>query len=96
MSSIFISHSSKDNDIAQEIKDRLNDQDHQSIFLDFDPEAGIKSGSNWEQTLYRKLRACHAVIAACTDNYLESQWCFAEAALVWKASMSLPWYLMII
>jgi hypothetical protein len=35
MSAIFISHSSKDNAIASEVKARLVEQGHRSIFLDF-------------------------------------------------------------
>jgi hypothetical protein len=52
--------------------------DHDRVFLDFDPEAGIKGGSGWEQTLYRQLRQCQAVIALLTPNWLASKWCFAE------------------
>lgn len=81
MSTIFISHSSGDNDIARELQQRLERLGHTSIFLDLDPEKGIIAGVSWEQTLYRKLRACRAVIAVCTDNYLQSHWCFAEIAL---------------
>lgn len=81
MSAIFISHSSRDNDIAIELGRRLADQQHHSIFLDLDPDKGIQAGQSWEQTLYRKLRACSAVICLCTDNYLSSHWCFAEVAL---------------
>lgn len=81
MSTIFISHSSKDNEFAKELERQLNKQNHSSVFLDFDPEKGIVGGQSWEQTLYRKLRACRAVIAICTDDYLSSQWCFAEIAL---------------
>ena len=81
MSTIFISHSSKNNDIAKEIERRLAQQGHISVFLDLDPEKGIVAGQSWERTLYRKLRACRAVIALCTDDYLRSQWCFAEIAL---------------
>ncbi len=44
MSSIFISHSSQNNEIAKEITDRLAGQDHHSIFLDLDPEKGIVAG----------------------------------------------------
>ena len=66
MSTLFISHSSKDNEIAKEVKDRLSEQNQQSVFLDFDPEKGIKGGQSWEQTLYRKLRSCHGVIVICT------------------------------
>ena len=81
MSSIFISHSSRDNEIAKELAQRLAEQQHHSVFLDLDPEKGIQAGQSWEQTLYRKLRASSAVICLCTDNYLSSHWCFAELAL---------------
>jgi hypothetical protein len=54
---------------------------YHSLFLDFDPEQGIPSGQSWERTLYRKLRACHAVVAILSADYLESYWCFAEIAL---------------
>lgn len=81
MSSIFISHSSKDNAISEELARRLQEQNHPSLFLDLDPEKGIVAGQSWERTLYRKLRACRAVVALCTDNYLTSHWCFAEIAL---------------
>ncbi len=81
MSSIFISHSSQDNVFAQEVERRLAQQNHHSVFLDLDPEKGIVAGQSWEQTLYRKLRACRAVVVLCTDHYLRSHWCFAEIAL---------------
>lgn len=81
MSTIFISHSSQDKQIAKTLEERLIQQNHHSVFLDLDPEKGIVAGQNWERTLYRKLRACRAVIALCTDHYLCSKWCFAEIAL---------------
>jgi len=81
MSSIFISHSSSDNAIAQDLERRLTRQGHSSVFLDLDPEKGIVGGQSWERTLYRKIRACRAVIALITDDYLKSHWCFAEIAL---------------
>ena len=81
MSSIFISHSSKDNELAKELERELAKQNHSSVFLDIDPEKGIIGGQSWERTLYRKLRACKAVIALVTDPYLASSWCFAEIAL---------------
>lgn len=81
MSSIFISHSSRDSAIAKELERRLDRQGHASVFLDLDPEKGIVGGQSWERTLYRKLRACRAVIALVTDDYLQSHWCFAEVAL---------------
>ena len=81
MSTIFISHSSKDNTIAKELERRLAERNHHSVFLDLDPEKGIVAGQSWERTLYRKLRSCRAVVALCSEAYLKSHWCFAEIAL---------------
>ncbi|MGE0812711.1 MAG: TIR domain-containing protein [Vicinamibacterales bacterium] len=81
MSAIFISHSSKDSALARAVEQRLSGQDFHSVFLDLDPAKGIVGGQSWERTLYRKLRACRAVIAICTAEYLRSHWCFAEIAL---------------
>lgn len=81
MSTIFISHSSKDNELAKAVSARLASEGHSSVFLDLDPEQGLVAGQSWERTLYRKLRACSGVIAICTPDYLASHWCFAEIAL---------------
>jgi len=35
-----------------------------AVFLDYDPEHGIAPFAEWETVLYRKLRACRAVVAA--------------------------------
>ena len=78
MTAIFISHSSADNDAAARMKAWLEAQGHTSLFLDFDPGAGIQAGANWEQTLYRQLRQCQAVIALLSPGWLASRWCFAE------------------
>ncbi|HEX9730902.1 MAG TPA: TIR domain-containing protein [Thermoanaerobaculia bacterium] len=56
----------------------LEERGHTSLFLDFDRETGIRAGSDWEQTLYAKLRQCQAVIAVLTPSWLASKWCFAE------------------
>jgi TIR domain len=60
---------------------KLEAQGHTSLFLDFDPETGIKGGSGWEQTLYQHLRQCQAVIALLKPNWQASKWCFAELVL---------------
>jgi TIR domain len=81
MSDLFISHSSSDNVTAKEIERQLARHGHRSVFLDFGPAVGIVAGRNWERTLYVKLGTCRAVIAVCSDQYLDSKWCFAEIAL---------------
>lgn len=80
MGTIFISHSSLDNDLAEDIVARLKQAGHTSVFLDFHPEDGIPPGRNWEQELYRRLRMCRAVIVLCTEHSMSSKWCFAEIA----------------
>lgn len=77
MAAIFLSHSSKDDAVAGELKSWLEERGH-SVFLDFDPEAGIRGGADWEQTLYDRLRICCVVIPLLTLNWLSSKWCFAE------------------
>jgi hypothetical protein len=78
MSAIFISHSSKDNAVAVEIRDWLDGLGHHSVFLDFDPADGIPAGRDWEQELYRRIRACRAVIVLCSRHSMASRWCFME------------------
>ncbi|MEM7582466.1 MAG: TIR domain-containing protein [Acidobacteriota bacterium] len=78
MSAIFISHSSRDNAASAEIRRRLQDQGHRSIFLDFDPADGIPAGRSWEQELYAQLRACQAILVLCSEHSMASDWCFAE------------------
>jgi len=78
MTAIFISHSSTDNAAATDLKAWVEAKGHTSFFLDFDPDAGIKGGASWEQTLYQQLRQCQAVIVLLTPSWLASEWCFAE------------------
>lgn len=78
MSAIFISHSSRDAAAAEEVLARLRAHGHRSVFLDFDPENGIPAGRDWEQELYRRLRACQAMIVLCSEHTMASHWCFAE------------------
>ena len=80
MTAIFISHSSADNAAADKMKAWLESKGHTSLFLDFDPEAGIKASSDWEQMLQQKLRQCQAVIALLTPHWLASKGCFVELA----------------
>lgn len=78
MNNIFISHSSKDNLVAEKLKALLVTEGHRGVFLDFDPEKGIPAGRNWEKELYSQLRKCRAVIVLCSRHSMKSYWCFAE------------------
>jgi hypothetical protein len=79
MATIFISHSSKDNEVAREIHDRVVEMGYESVFLDLDRDDGIIAGEKWEQVLYRELRSCQVLVVLLSENWLSSRWCFAEA-----------------
>jgi hypothetical protein len=78
LSTIFISHSSDDKEIASRIRAWLDEKGHSSVFLDFDPDRGIPAGRDWEKELYAQLRACRACIVLCSEASMRSKWCFAE------------------
>ena len=81
MASIFISHSSRDNDVAERVRGRLGQAGFESIFLDFDPENGIPAGRRWEDELYSELRKADVVVFLGTKASVDSKWCHAELAL---------------
>jgi formylglycine-generating enzyme required for sulfatase activity len=81
MTTLFISHSSRDNDWAAELREVLRDEGYQWLFLDFHPDDGIHTGEEWEQTLYQKINRCRAIVPLCSGHWLDSPWCVAEALL---------------
>ncbi|MEY4808930.1 MAG: hypothetical protein RLZZ206_3319 [Cyanobacteriota bacterium] len=78
MARVFLSHSSRDNDAAAELKDWLDGQKFTPAFLDFDKHSGITAGSDWERTLYEQMQRCQALLILQTPNWSASRWCFAE------------------
>jgi WD40 repeat protein len=80
MSSIFLSHSSQDNEAAADLARRLKEHGYDSLFLDFDPDSGIKAGRDWERELYRNLKLAGAVVVLCSPHSMGSRWCFVEIA----------------
>lgn len=80
MSILFISHSSNDNAIADELREYLVKKQHTSLFLDFDPKDGIGLGKKWEEEIYRKIRTCQVFIVLCSQEAMSSRWVFAEIA----------------
>jgi TIR domain/AAA ATPase domain len=80
VASIFLSHSSQDNEVAGDVSRRLKEHGYDSLFVDFDPDLGIKGGRDWERELYRNLKLAGAVIVLCSPSSMASRWCFVEIA----------------
>jgi len=78
MARIFLSHSSRDQQQAADLKAWLTSIGFEQTFLDFDTHAGIPPGADWERTLYREIERAQAVLLILTKNWFDSKWCFAE------------------
>jgi hypothetical protein len=81
MSRIFISHSSANNDWAIRARDWLVAEGWgrpDDIFLDLDPERGIKAGERWRDASQKAAHRCEVVLALVSPEWIGSQWCKAE------------------
>lgn len=80
MAVIFISHSSKDEELIKklEIIEALKQAGFENIFLDFDEKKGIKLGEKWEEKIKKEIKKSHIVILLLSPNWIKSKWCFAE------------------
>ncbi|MDZ3835920.1 MAG: toll/interleukin-1 receptor domain-containing protein [Rhodospirillales bacterium] len=72
MTTLFISHSSKDKAWAERTHQALTAGGYHCLFLDSHPDDGIHAGADWEQTLYQRLRQSRGVVVLCSANWLAS------------------------
>lgn len=72
---VFISHSSKDKNIALALQKVIHDafQGSFNIFNSSDLDS-IVAGENWQLKLIEQIRKCKALLVIATDNGLRSQW----------------------
>jgi hypothetical protein len=90
VSSIFISHSSRDDEEARDIRGRLcrvlaGEPHHHEILLD---EEGIRAGNLWRPKLYRWLAECGGAVLLLTQQALASDWVRKEATiLLWRHAL---------
>ncbi|MGH3777734.1 MAG: TIR domain-containing protein, partial [Pseudonocardiaceae bacterium] len=77
MTRVFISHSSKNNKLAAEVRGWLKADGH-DVFLDYDRHDGIEGGNPWKERLYERLRWADVVLCIVTADYVTSQWCSCE------------------
>ncbi|MGA3309933.1 MAG: toll/interleukin-1 receptor domain-containing protein [Xanthobacteraceae bacterium] len=81
MSLIFLSHSYVNNAEAIAVRDWLVEQGWNELFLDLDPERGLKAGQRWQQALKQAAERCDAVICLISPSWVNSRWCLAEFLL---------------
>jgi hypothetical protein len=51
------------------------------VFLDLDPERGLKAGERWQEALKRAAKRCELVIFLISPAWAASKWCLAEFLL---------------
>lgn len=76
-----MSHSSRDMREAVALKQWLAEQDPplaNEIFLDVDPESGLRTGTRWKDALRRANARCEAVICLLSPNWEKSHECKVE------------------
>jgi hypothetical protein len=81
MSRIFLSHSSGNNAEAIALRDWLVSHGWDDLFLDLDPERGLKAGERWQAALKRAAERCELVIFLVSPEWAASKWCLAEFLL---------------
>jgi hypothetical protein len=88
MRKIFISHSSKDAEQAELVFGWLQ-QNNYEAFLDSDKDLGIVAGSDWSEQLRISLNECRILIAICSQNYRESDWCRYEVDVAYHRCLTI-------
>ncbi|MCE7058122.1 toll/interleukin-1 receptor domain-containing protein [Algoriphagus sp. AGSA1] len=85
---IFISHSSKDDEIGKEVINLLQliGVKHNQIFYTSATGYGIPLGKDWVETLKTEVSAEGIVISLLSDNYFTSQICLLEMGATWVLS----------
>src|SRR5690242_16912322 len=81
MSYIFLSHSSTDELKAVALKQWLLNNGWDDVFLDLDPERGLKAGERWQEALRRAADRCEAVVFIISPAWAKSKWCLTEFLL---------------
>ena len=81
MSRIFLSHSNRDAREALALKRWLVDQEPPlatDIFLDIDPDVGLRPGERWKDRLQQASAKCEAVVCLLSSNWEASHECKTE------------------
>jgi hypothetical protein len=78
LSRIFLRHSTTNNADASALRDWLISCGWDDLFLDLDPEGGLKVGERWQAALKQTAERCELVIFLVSPAWAASMWCRAE------------------
>ena len=78
MPNVFLSYARKNMSSALHIKEKLQNEGISEIFMDIDPEDGLRPGSKWEQQLRLKITESKAVFILFSKDWSESANCCQE------------------
>ena len=81
MSRIFLSHSTANNAEVIALRDWLVSCGWDDLFLDLDPQRGLKAGQRWQAALKQAAERCEVVIFLVSPAWRASEWCVAEFLL---------------
>ena len=82
MATIFLSHASRDDDLARQVEDWLAVNGFDDLFAD---HSDIRGGDKWTEALRRAKGSCRVVLCLVTPNWLASDECFGEFTAAWYA-----------
>ncbi|MGP0094488.1 MAG: TIR domain-containing protein [Xanthobacteraceae bacterium] len=89
MSRLFLSRSSENKAEALALRDWLNCEGWDDVFLDADPELGMAAGEHWERALKQAAHRCEAVLFVVSRGWLSSDQCLKEFNLAHRLNKRL-------
>lgn len=78
MTSVFVSHSSADNEETRVVHAWLHDRGYNPIFVDYDKKDGFYAGEMWRSGIFNRIRRSQIVLLLLSENWLSSKWCDRE------------------
>lgn len=80
MATIFISHASRDDELATQLEQWLKSGGFSDLFID---HSSIRGGDKWADALRANAGACRVVLCLVTPNWLSSGECPSEFKAAW-------------
>lgn len=79
MFDVFISYSTEDSKLADEIRSLFDDQELRCFFAEKD----IHSGKRWREEIRKSMSSSRVVVLLLTPNSVNSKWVMCEAGAFW-------------